>query len=122
MLLPHTHHGLEMILASITRLREDFRPKHLWGKVLRIGKEILHQTLKIRGFGSGGKRGATPVVQHGSGKRCRDRGRELLDDQLAAAQAYLALLPRSQWSEEALLRPVLKSKARLDRTDIRVES
>src|SRR5665213_194248 len=61
--LPHSHCRHEMI----TLLREGLRLEDLRGKSLRICIEILHQSLEIRCFGSGGKRSSAPVVQHGSG-------------------------------------------------------
>ena len=125
------HHRDDVLLAdphqclkTIILLGEDFRLQHLRGKVLRIGVEILHQPLKIRSCGSGDKRSTAPVVQHGSGHVCA-RGRcELLDDQLSPAQACLAFSAfrrRSYGSEEGSLGPMLLSKARLNRSDIRVE-
>jgi hypothetical protein len=90
-------------------LREDFCLKHLWGVVLRIGVEILHQALKIRGFGSWGKGRSAPVVQHCSGQIRSGGWRELLDDQFFAAQARLTLRGGSHGYDEAVLRAMLLS-------------
>ncbi len=84
-LLADAHGGLEMVLLP----GEDSGLKDLWGEVLWIGGQVLHQAVKVRGFGSGDEGRAAPVVQQGS----RDTGgrRELLDGHLALMEPDLIL-------------------------------
>jgi hypothetical protein len=68
--------------------------KHLGREVLRIGVEVPHQPLEVGDFGSGGKGGATPVMEQRTGESCTGKtgvggGRESFDDQLSFAQARL---------------------------------
>ena len=82
--------------------------KHLGSEVLRIGVEVPHQPLEIRGFGSGSKGRAAPVVQQCSGEIGGGGGREPLDDQLSPAQARLrAFGIGSRRSKEGIGGPML---------------
>ena len=55
-------------LKVIALLRKNLGLYHLRRIVLRIGIEVPHQALKVRGLAAGSKCSAAPVVQHGSGQ------------------------------------------------------
>ncbi len=93
-------------------------PGDLRGKVLRVGVEVLHQPLEVRGRGSGGKGGAAPVVEHGAGQ-IGVGGSELLEDEFSPAQTRFAL--RRYGCEEGFGGLVLPGQARLDGTNVGVE-
>lgn len=115
MALADPHHGLHV--AAL--LRKHSGLEHLRGKVLRVGVDVLHQSLKIRDLSSWHEGGTTPVMQHRSGKDRILGGREALNDKFSAAKAKQVLGgPRGK---EGILRLVLLGQTRLQPDDIQVE-
>jgi len=61
-------------------------PQDLRREVLRVGVEVAHETLEVRGFGSGGEGCAAPVVDERAGQAgCG--WREAFEDQLSLTEA-----------------------------------
>lgn len=120
-------HGEDVLLADphrrpemITLLADQFGLQHLGREVLRVSRDIPHQSLKIRSCGSGSKRSPTPIVQQRSGQRRTRERRDWFDDQLSLSQPLFGL--RSQGRRnESFSRLMLLSQPRLDRTDVVVE-
>lgn len=72
-------------LEAVVLLGEGLGLNDLGREVLRVGAEVFHEALEVGGGRSGGKRGAAPVVEEGSGE-WRSGGGELLDDKGSLAK------------------------------------
>jgi hypothetical protein len=101
-------------LHSIYLPRQYLSLQHLRREVLRIRVDIPQQPFEVRGFGSGSKGGAAPIVQQNSGQAGLAGG-ELFDDQFSGAKGM-------RQRQEGIGRPVIVVESQLDRAGTGIES